>query len=48
MIDARQELIGREFLAADIGQETPRAMLDQLMTMASSNVDVSGLASRSM
>jgi hypothetical protein len=43
-----QELIGRDFLAMDVGEESPRSMLDELMTLASSNLGVSGPASRSM
>lgn len=43
-----QELIGRDFLAMDVGEESPRSMLDELMTLASSTLGVSGPASRSM
>ena len=43
-----QELIGRDFLAVDIGEESPRSMLDELMTLASSTMSVSGPISRSM
>jgi hypothetical protein len=43
-----QELIGRDFLAMDVGEESPRSMLDELMTLASSTLGVSGPVSRSM
>jgi hypothetical protein len=46
--DNAQELIGRDFLAVDIGEESPRSMLDELMTLASSILSVSGPVSRSM
>jgi hypothetical protein len=43
-----QELIGRDFLALDVGEDSPRSMLDELMTLASSTLSVSGPVSRSM
>ena len=43
-----QELIGRDFLAVDVGEESPRSMLDELMTLASSTLGVSGPGSCSM
>jgi hypothetical protein len=43
-----QELIGRGFLAVDVGEESPRSMLDELMTLASSTLGVSGPISRSV
>ena len=36
-----QETIARDFLAADIGDCQPRKLVDDLVTLASSTVDVS-------
>ncbi|KAM0722978.1 hypothetical protein Q7P37_001176 [Cladosporium fusiforme] len=38
------EQIGRDFLAANVGEEAPRSMLDELMTLASSSVASSSRA----